>query len=196
MNKPLIIGVLALQGAFSKHMEKVEKLGAAAQEIRRPQELDNCDALIIPGGESTTISRQLQSQEMVESIQAFAKEHPIFGTCAGLILMAHRVESSVPIQSLGLLDVSVRRNAYGRQKESFITQLSLNSDAFERQTVQALFIRAPKINHLGEKVQVLANLDEDPVFIQQGHFLATTFHPELTEQMTIHRYFLDLVSQV
>lgn len=179
------IGVLALQGAFAKHIEKVVEVGAKAREVRKPEHLEGCDALILPGGESTTMRRQLEFYDFLPELAHFAKERPLFGTCAGLILMAREVVDEG--EGLGLLDLTVERNAYGRQTESFRTSLSLQS----KKELPAVFIRAPQIVRCAPEVNILASHNEVPVWVQQGLHMAASFHPELTGSTLVHRIFVE-----
>jgi 5'-phosphate synthase pdxT subunit len=174
------IGVLALQGNFREHAAMLRRLGADVVEVRKPEELDGLDGLVIPGGESTAIMRLIRLYGLEEAIRRFAR--PVFGTCAGLILLDR--------DHLDLIDVAVLRNAYGRQVASFETDLDL---AGER--LRGVFIRAPRISATGADVEVLAELDGEPVLVQQGRFLAATFHPELTDDSRIHERFLELVGK-
>ena len=191
------VGVLALQGAFIEHILMLRSLGARAVEVRLPQELENLDGLIIPGGESTTVGKLATAYGLIEPIKQMAEcGRAIWGTCAGLIFLARRVEGMAqPL--LGLMDVAVVRNAFGRQVDSFETDISVPAldevAAPEEQGVPfpAVFIRAPLIKSVGEGVAVLSRLIEgDIVAARQGSLLATAFHPELTSDTRLHRYFL------
>jgi pyridoxal 5'-phosphate synthase pdxT subunit len=188
----LRIGVLALQGDFALHARALEKCGVEAVEVRKPHELGEIDGLIVPGGESTTLLKLMEAWDFVPALEKFhSGGKPIFGTCAGLIILAREVES--PRQfSLGLIDVTVERNAYGRQRESFetsgVARLAAGSIPLEM-----VFIRAPRITQVGPGVQVLAEHGGDPVMAQEGRVLVATFHPELTHDTTVHEYFCDLV---
>lgn len=190
----LKIGILALQGAFAKHETKINELGAATSLIRTPGDLQDCDALIIPGGESTTIFKQMNFIELKKPILQFAAKKPVFGTCAGLILMSKEIINSSLPEPLGLLDVSVERNSFGRQIESFNANLEICLQGKKLNT-SALFIRAPRIRRCGPEVKILASYEGEPVLVQQGDFLGSTFHPELTSETCIHDYFLSLVKQ-
>ncbi|HZD11652.1 MAG TPA: pyridoxal 5'-phosphate synthase glutaminase subunit PdxT [Candidatus Binatia bacterium] len=186
------IGVLALQGAFLEHRKKLERLGVEVVEVRLPQDLEGLDGLIIPGGESTTIGKLAVEYGLVEPLKEFAREKPVWGTCAGMIFMARDIGMRQPL--LGLMDITVRRNAFGRQVDSFETELpveGLNGDG----PFPAIFIRAPVIASVDDdKVQVLARLaDGTPVAAREGHWLVTSFHPELSGDDRLHRYFIDLV---
>lgn len=189
------VGVLALQGDFEAHRRALAELGIEAPEVRTARELDSLDALVIPGGESTTMLKLLESENLLEPLRAFGLERPIFGTCAGAILLARQVEN--PAQpSLGLVDISVVRNAYGRQVDSRVTSVRLEPDFARRsgrQQIEAVFIRAPIIRRTGDGVRVLARYQGDPVLIEQGRHLVATFHPELSSDRLIHRYFLEKV---
>jgi pyridoxal 5'-phosphate synthase pdxT subunit len=183
------IGVLALQGDFEAHRKALERAGADAVEVRSAADLDKIDGLIIPGGESSTMLKLLVMEHMLVPLRDFGRRRPIFGTCAGAILLANEVSNPDQL-SLGLMDIGVERNAYGRQLDSRIAQLKpegLEGD------VEAVFIRAPIIRRVGEKARVLARYQGDPVLVEQGRHLVATFHPELTADSTIHRLFLDKV---
>jgi len=188
------VGVLALQGDFALHARALAKCGVEAVEVRKPAELDAVEGLIIPGGESTTLLKLMDAWDFAPAIAKFhGSGKPIFGTCAGLILLAREVES--PRQfSLGLIDVGVERNAYGRQRESFEASGVATLDAGPVQ-LEMVFIRAPRIRRVGPSVQVLAEYEGEPVMARQGRVLVATFHPELTESTTVHRYFCDLVGR-
>jgi 5'-phosphate synthase pdxT subunit len=189
------IGVLALQGDFEAHRRALAELGVDAPEVRTASELENLDALVIPGGESTTMLKLLGSEKMLEPLRAFGGERPIFGTCAGAILLACEVRNPSQ-ESLGLVDISVERNAYGRQVDSRVTTVQLEP-AFAaksgRHQIEAVFIRAPIIRRTGDGVRVLARYQGDPVLVEQGRHLLATFHPELSSDRLIHRYFLERV---
>ncbi|ADI39045.1 glutamine amidotransferase subunit pdxT [Waddlia chondrophila 2032/99] len=172
-----MIGILALQGAFEKHAEMLEKLGEAVRFVKRPSDLNGCSGLVIPGGESTTMRIHLKRMEMIPALKRFAEGSPIFGTCAGLILMANELD---------ILDVEIKRNGYGPQVYSF--SQPLDSDLFS--AFQGVFIRAPRIQSIGNEVDVLASCGEEPVLVRQGRHLGATFHPELTEDSRIHQEFL------
>jgi pyridoxal 5'-phosphate synthase pdxT subunit len=188
------VGVLALQGDFALHAGALAKCGVEAVEVRKPAELDAVEGLIIPGGESTTLLKLMDAWNFAPAIEKFhGRGKPIFGTCAGLILLAREVESPRQL-SLGLIDVSVERNAYGRQRESFEACGVATLDAGPVQ-LEMVFIRAPRIRRVGPSVQVLAEYEGEPVMARQGRVLVATFHPELTESTTVHRYFCDLVGR-
>lgn len=191
---PPIVGVLALQGAFAKHIEMLKSLNVNAIEVRTPEELLACDALIIPGGESTAMMNQIGFIKMGQPLVDFAKSKPVFGTCAGLILMSNEVigDKMIPFK---IVDIAVERNAFGRQADSFVTDLQLTLKSGQSKQIPALFIRAPKIRSVGEEVKVLAEFEGEPVLIQQGRHLASTFHPELTNDSSVHAYFLKLISK-
>ena len=182
------IGVLALQGDFEAHCRAIERAGAQAVEVRTAEELQSVDALVIPGGESTTMLKLLGIEGLFQPLAEFGAQKPIFGTCAGAILLAKDVLS--PKQaSLGLLDLTVERNAYGRQIDSRIAEISVDG-----KTTEAVFIRAPIIRRVGPGVKVLAEYLGTPVLVEQGKHMVATFHPELTNSDTVHRHFIDKIS--
>lgn len=188
---PLTIGVLAFQGAFARHEEALRRLGVATRLVKVPSDLSECHGLVLPGGESTTMSKHMAFLEMQKPLMDFAQNRPIFGTCAGLILMARHVEGGGEVSSLGLLDITVRRNAYGRQIHSFTSRLPLHGPGLES-SIEAIFIRAPQIVTHGPDVRVLAEWEGQPVLVQQGHWLGASFHPELSTDLSLHRYFVSL----
>jgi len=188
-----LIGVLALQGDFEAHRRALAELGVEAPEVRRAAELEALDALVIPGGESTTMLKLLGSENMLEPLRAFGGERPIFGTCAGAILLAGEVRNPSQ-ESLGLVDISVERNAYGRQLDSRVAWVQLEPGLAARsgrRQIEAVFIRAPIIRRTGNGVRILARYQGDPVLVEQGRHLVATFHPELSSDRLIHRYFLE-----
>ncbi len=187
------IGILATQGAFIEHITILNKLDIEAVPIRLPGELKGLDGLIIPGGESTTIGRLMTAYNLIEKVGEIAREGlPLFGTCAGMILMAKRISgNSMP--SLGLMDISVRRNAFGRQIDSFETELVI--PALGEKPFPAVFIRAPIIEKCNNGVDIMARLnDETIVAAREGNLIAAAFHPELTGDFRFHEYFLDIVN--
>ena len=185
-----VIGVLAIQGNFASHAAALSEAGARAVEVRKAEELDEVDGLVLPGGESTTMLKFLEKRELFEAIKDFCWRRPVFGTCAGAILLARKVVNP-PQRSLGLLDAVVERNAYGRQIDSSIITAgtSLAGDPLEM-----VFIRAPRIVETGPKVEVLARREGYPVLVEQGKVLAATFHPELSQDRRVHRYFVEMVA--
>ena len=188
LRKTMKIGVLALQGDFDAHRKRLEELGAEVVLVRKPEQLDEIEALVIPGGESSTFLKLL-GEKGFEKLKQFVRAKPTFGTCAGAILLADQVEN--PHQpGLGALDITVRRNAYGRQIDSSIRQgkTTLGGDPLEM-----VFIRAPKIERVGREVEVLAREGDDPVLVRQGKAMAATFHPELSDDKRVHKAFLELV---
>jgi pyridoxal 5'-phosphate synthase pdxT subunit len=176
------IGVLALQGAFREHARALRAAGAEAVEVRLPEQLDGLDGLVIPGGESTTIAKLARLYGLEEAIRSFGR--PIFGTCAGMILLDRR--------HLGLADVEVARNAYGRQVASFEADLELEGD---ERPFRGVFIRAPRVRDVGSGVEVLSELDGEPVLLRDGAVIVAAFHPELTDDPRIHKRFLELVTE-
>ena len=179
------IGILALQGDFDAHRRAVERAGARAVEVRASASLADCDGLILPGGESTTMLKLLDLEGLAEPLREFSQRKPVFGTCAGAILLARQVTR--PAQpSLGLMDIDIERNAYGRQLDSRIASLETGGDHME-----AVFIRAPIIRRVGQAARVLATYQGDPVWVEQGRHMVTTFHPELTADLRVHQRFLE-----
>lgn len=183
------IGVLAIQGDYAAHADALAESGAEPVEVRKPEQLSGIDGLILPGGESTTVLRFLEKQNFFESLASYCGNHPIFGTCAGAILLAREVVNP-PQRSLGLLDAVVERNAYGRQIDSSIVTAET---ALPGGPLEMVFIRAPKIVESGPGVEVLARREGSPVLVRQGHLLAATFHPELSADRRVHQLFVDLV---
>ncbi len=174
------IGVLALQGAFREHAQMLRRLGVDVVEVRLPEELDGLDGLVIPGGESTTIMRLAALYGLDDAIRAYPG--PVLGTCAGMIVLDR--------EHLGLADLEVDRNAYGRQVKSFEADIELEG---EERALRGVFIRAPRIRALGEAVEVLGRLDGEPVLVRDGRFLLASFHPELTDDPRVHEQFLEIV---
>jgi pyridoxal 5'-phosphate synthase pdxT subunit len=189
----LKIGVLAIQGDFIEHKAVLNKLGIESCEVRLPQHLEGVDGLIIPGGESTTLSRLMSIYQLREPVTQMAQQgKAIWGTCAGMIMMAHEITEQDPVP-LKLMDIGVQRNAFGRQIDSFEQDLPVTG--FDALPFHGIFIRAPVIIRVGQEVKVLASLPDDrPVAVQQGNLMATAFHPELTGDPRFHRYFLHLAS--
>lgn len=184
------VGVLALQGAFARHVEALERCGADAFEVRTADELSRCQALIIPGGESTTMVKLLATFELAEPLAKLLNDGlPTFGTCAGMILLARSVSDGRPDQvSFDAIDIDVRRNGYGRQINSFEADLEI--EAIEGPPLRAAFIRAPVVERVGDSVDVLARHDQIPVLCREGSVLVSSFHPELTDDDRLHRLFL------
>jgi 5'-phosphate synthase pdxT subunit len=187
------IGVLAAQGAFAEHIAALNKLGIEAVPVRLPGELKGTAGLIIPGGESSTISRLMADYDLVKEITGLVGSGlPVFGTCAGLVIMARQISGN-STRLLGLMDITVKRNAFGRQVDSFETELKI--PALGEKAFPGVFIRAPKIEYYADNVEVLARLaDGTIVAARQGKLIATAFHPELTEDLRFHRYFLDIIT--
>jgi 5'-phosphate synthase pdxT subunit len=186
------IGVLAVQGNFAAHKRMLERVGVESVEVRRASQLDSLDGLIIPGGESTTMLKFLVEENLAEPIRDFASSgRAIFGTCAGAILLAHEVTG--PAQpSLGLIDISVERNAYGRQIDSFVGKAETDIDGG---ALEAVFIRAPRITRVGPGVAELAHIDAEPVLVLEGKILVATFHPEMTTDERVHRLFVGIAGE-
>ena len=185
------IGVLALQGAFDVHAKRLAELGATTLLVRKPEQLATLDALVLPGGESTTFLKHLERAGFYDALNTFVHTKPVFGTCAGCILLAKEV-TNPPQTSFGVLDISVERNAYGRQNDSAILT---SETALPGGPLEMIFIRAPRISRLGPDIETLATRDGSPTLIRQGRLLAATFHPELSDDLRVHRLFLDIVRE-
>lgn len=190
------IGVLALQGDFAEHITMLKRIGVEAVEVRLPEHLKGLDGLIIPGGESTTIGKLATAYGLMEPIREFGKSHAIWGTCAGAIFLSNDIGRDQPL--LGLMDIKVQRNAFGRQVDSFETDLEID-ELFKATGTEhpyhAVFIRAPIIESVGNKTKILSKLEDGRIVAaQQGHLLATSFHPELTGDTRFHEYFISLAS--
>jgi 5'-phosphate synthase pdxT subunit len=186
------IGVLALQGAVAEHIKMIEQAGGEGVAVKRTEQLDELQGIIIPGGESTTIGKLMRTYGFIDALRDFSGQgKPVFGTCAGLIVIAKEIKGQ-PEAHLELMDIKVARNAFGRQRESFEADLNVKGVADD---VRAVFIRAPLIESVGPGVEVLSEFNGQIVAAQQGHLLATSFHPELTDDHRIHSYFLDMVKK-
>jgi 5'-phosphate synthase pdxT subunit len=185
----LTIGVLALQGDYDAHRLTLDRLGVRTVLVRRPEELGAIDGLIIPGGESSTFLKFLEREGFLDKLREFVLQKPAFGTCAGAILLAKEVLNPKQ-ESLAVLDVAIKRNAYGRQVDSSIMAVPTKLDG---PPLEMVFIRAPRIESVGKAVQVLAERDEHPVLVREGQILAATFHPELSNDTRVHELFLDMV---
>ncbi|HSM86513.1 MAG TPA: pyridoxal 5'-phosphate synthase glutaminase subunit PdxT [Candidatus Limnocylindrales bacterium] len=183
------VGVLAIQGDYEAHKRRLQELGAEVTLVRKPEQLDLIDAIVIPGGESSTFLNFLAERGFLDKLRDFVSTQPAFGTCAGAILLAKEVENP-PQQSLGALDIRIRRNAYGRQIDSSILEAGTK---LGDQPLEMVFIRAPKIVNTGKDVEVLASAGGDPVLVRQGKIMAATFHPELSQDKRVHQEFLKLV---
>jgi 5'-phosphate synthase pdxT subunit len=193
MTRP--VGVLALQGDFALHARALERIGAPAVEVRKPGELGEVAGLIMPGGESTTLLKLMDAWDFFPALEKFhAGGAPIFGTCAGLILLARDVENPTQ-RSLGFIDITAERNAYGRQKESFETEVTADLGQGPR-PIKAMLIRAPRIRRLGPGVTPLVEHRGECLMARQGSVLVASFHPELTDDPAVHRYFLEMVSSI
>jgi 5'-phosphate synthase pdxT subunit len=189
------IGVLALQGDFEAHEKALARAGAEVCQVRTAGQLGAIDGLVIPGGESTTMLKLLHEEGLFEPLRSFGRQKPIFGTCAGAILVASEVTNPVQ-ESMSLVDIGVERNGYGRQLDSSIVHLKPeNKTRLTDTDIEAVFIRAPVIRRVGDAAKVLARHQNDPVLVEQGHHLVATFHPELTDDPRIHRLFLDKVRE-
>ncbi len=185
------IGVLAVQGNFREHLAVLSRLGVTGVEVRKPGQLEGLDGLIVPGGESTAIGRLLRLYDLDDAIAGF--ERPIFGTCAGMILLAREAVDGVPDQlQLGLVDIAVRRNGYGRQVRSFEADLELVDGG---PALRGVFIRAPRVVEVAPEVETLSRLDGDAVLLRQGRVLVSAFHPELTDDPRVHELFAEMVGK-
>ena len=185
----MLIGILALQGAFALHQKTFSRLGIQTRLVIRPQELTGISGLVLPGGESSSMLKNA-NRELWNQLKTFSHSNPVWGICAGAILMAKRVNNPAQ-RSLGVIDITLKRNAYGSQNESFVTNLTfkLNNEFM----TECIFIRAPKIIKTGHDVRVLAEYAGDPIVVEQNKHIATTFHPELSENLEFHEYFLQKV---
>jgi 5'-phosphate synthase pdxT subunit len=189
------VGVLALQGDFEAHARALSRAGAEPVEVRTFAQLEGVDALVIPGGESTTMLKLLHMEALFDPLRTFGETKPIFGTCAGAILLANQVTNPSQ-ESLSLMDIGVERNGYGRQVDSRIVHLDPEEQGrLVENDIEAVFIRAPIIRRIGNDAKVLARYKEDPVLVEQGRHLVATFHPELTHDSRIHELFLDKVRE-
>ncbi len=189
------IGVLASQGAFAEHIAMLHQLGVEALAIRLPGQLEDLDGLVIPGGESSSISRLMLDYNLTSKIKNLAKNDlPIFGTCAGMIMLANEIADRDDVEPLGVMKIRVRRNAFGRQKESFEAELSI--PVLGEKPFPGVFIRAPLIEQTNGEVEILASLaDGTTIAARQGKLLASAFHPELTDDLRFHQYFLDIIAE-
>ncbi len=189
------IGILALQGDFEEHAEYFRKAGADVELVKTPEKIETATALVIPGGESTTYNRLLKRFGLWDALKLLKeKGTPVFGTCNGIILMASEAHGEEKGYTLGFLDIVVARNAYGRQKESFEADIKVVFDGKE-ELFTGVFIRAPKIEQVGENAQIIGRLGDEPVLVRQGPFLGATFHPELTDDPRIAEYFMQIVEE-
>ena len=188
----LKIGVLALQGAFREHVRMLRDLGASPSEVRVPSDLDGLDGLVIPGGESTTMGLLMEKGGLTAPLRSYVQDHPVFGTCAGLIMLAKATtDGDQPL--LRVMDVTVRRNAFGRQTRSFEAPVELHLTPDTSDTFHGIFIRAPWVEEIGLGVEVIARCDGHIVGVRQGHSIGIAFHPELGDDIRLHAYFLELV---
>ena len=187
------VGVLAIQGDYARHLHQLERLGVSSSQVRLARDLDKLDALIIPGGESTTMDIVMDRFSLREPLVEFGRSRPVFGTCAGMIMLASVIRNNISnVTPLGLMDIEVDRNGYGRQVYSFEEHVSAELDGSPAELI-ATFIRAPRIVRLGDEVKTLATYKGDPVLVRQGRLLAASFHAELDEDTTLLEYFLERV---
>ncbi len=188
-----MIGILALQGDFEKHKEHLTRLKVNTKFVRHTEDLSGINGLILPGGESTTIGKLMDRFKLLEPIRKMIENGlPVFGTCAGAILLADRIEGYEQTK-LGTMDIKVTRNAYGRQVDSFETDIIINK--ISNKPVRCVFIRAPIITNIGNNVKILGDYNRSPILIQENNILASTFHPELTDNTAVHEYFLSIVKK-
>ena len=186
------VGVLALQGAFAAHSDCLTSIGVQSIEVRNPEQLSSVDALLMPGGESSTMSQLLESSGLFDPISSRIKDGmPVFGTCAGMILLASEIlDGRSDQRSFSAIDISVRRNAFGRQVDSF--EATINSSVGD---FHGVFIRAPRIERVGDDVEILGSIDGEPVLVRQGNVLAASFHPELSNDARLHEYFVSITAK-
>lgn len=189
--KNLKVGILAIQGDFERHHHQLNSLGVEVREVRLPRDLKNLDGLIIPGGESTTMNIMLDRFDLRQPVTDFAQSKPVWGTCAGMIMLANAIEDNISgVKPLGLIDIDVVRNGYGRQVFSFEASIQARLNGSEA-ALKASFIRAPRITRIGDSVQVLAEYKDSPVLVAQGHILASSFHTELEDETLLTECFLN-----
>ncbi len=186
------VGILALQGDFDKHQKMLDSLGVNVLLVKTVTELNKCGGLIIPGGESTTLSLLLKKHDMWKPVIEFAQDHPVFGTCAGLIMLSKTITRE-PVDTLGLIDIETARNAYGRQVDSFIDDVRLELNG-NNEKYEGVFIRAPRIISCGNGVKPLGWHNDNVVLAEQGNILVASFHPELSDDPMVHQYFLDKIN--
>lgn len=187
----MLVGILAIQGSREEHAEVLKRLGVDFLFVRTPEELAQVDAIILPGGESTTIGMLMRRNKLHAALtKAIKNGLPVYGTCAGAILLAKEIVGEQQADTLGVMDVSIERNAYGAQLDSFVTEL--NAPALGKAPLEAVFIRAPKIAKVAKNVEILAKYGKEPVLVREKNMLISTFHPELTDDIRIHKYFLTL----
>ena len=188
----MLIGILAIQGSREEHAEILKKLGVDFLYVRNKEELARVDAIILPGGESTTIGMLMARNSLNSALkEAIAGGLPVYGTCAGAILLAKKIVGSQQADTLGLMDIGILRNAYGAQLDSFVTDLKV--PVLGKEALEAVFIRAPQIENVGKGVEILAEYNKKPVLVREKNMLVSTFHPELTEDTRVHKYFLSFV---
>ena len=181
-----------MQGAYLKHMEILDKLDIRSVSVRYKKDLDNIDALIIPGGESTALTKLIEGQSLYEPLSKFIDNKPVYGTCAGLILLSKKINENKKVKPFDKLDITTNRNGWGRQVHSFTKKISLKMSS---ECFKGIFIRAPKISNFGSGVEVLSSIGKSPVMVKQNKILATTFHPELSNDTRIHEYFINMVKE-
>ena len=186
------VGVLCLQGGYQKHIQILSEIGVKAKKVRYEDDLENIDGLILPGGESSTLSKLIEKQNLYGKILKYLKEKPVYGTCAGLILMSNNIANNSSVKTFNALDLTVSKNGWGRQVDSFIEDIKI--DMFNEK-FKAVFIRAPKIVKSSSSLEVLSSFMDTPIMVKSEKLLATTFHPELTQDTRIHEYFIDMIKE-
>ena len=186
------IGVLSLQGGYEKHIDILERLNIQTSKVKYKKDLLNIDALIIPGGESSALSNLIEKESLYTPLKKFISKYPVYGTCAGLILLSKSIENNNKVRSFDVLNITLTRNGWGRQINSFSKNISIK---IFKNKYKGIFIRAPKISNCGNSIDILSVLNNSPVMIQQNKILGTTFHPELTDDTRIHEYFIKMVNK-
>jgi 5'-phosphate synthase pdxT subunit len=190
----MILGILGIQGDFGAHKSMAESLGVKTLIVRTPEDFEKIDGLVIPGGETTAITKLLSRYNLIKPVKKFHREgKPIFGTCAGMVLLAKKIDNHLEQFSFGFMDISVKRNAYGRQIDSFEEDIVI--PALGKKPFHGVFIRAPKISKIGKNVESMAKHGSDHILVREGNVLAGSFHPELTEDVRIYEYFLEMVKK-
>ncbi|MFH2054604.1 MAG: pyridoxal 5'-phosphate synthase glutaminase subunit PdxT [bacterium] len=192
MSRPILVGILAFQGDFAKHQEAFKRLGCEVRLVKSVAALEGLDCLVMPGGESSTIYRFLRAEQFEQPLIQFAQEHPVWGSCAGMILVGREIANDDFVRPLGLIDMTTSRNTYGRQYESFIATGRFVPDT-DAEELEMVFIRAPKVEQVGEDVRVLGKCGDEITIVQQDKVVATSFHPELTDSTRFQEYFLSLI---
>jgi len=188
----LKVGVLSLQGGYQKHIEILSDIGINIKKVRYEDDFENIDGLIIPGGESTTFSKLIQKENLHKRLLKFIDEKPVYGTCAGLILMSNKISNNTSVETFNMFGITVLKNGWGRQVDSFVEEVDI--EKFDKK-FKAIFIRAPKILNSNNNVEVLSTYMDSPIMVKSGKLLGTTFHPELTGDSRIHEYFINMIKE-